>query len=557
MPGVSLANNQIDQIDLTNVNQDVNIYGNLNVSGTMTTINSTDLIVYDKTILLNAHNTGNNTSGGAGFQIRDNNNDTQGYIQLSTSGNNYNIKATQNNYTLSTPVLSNNDTIATLTNLNSYVNKSGDSMTGNLNISGAIIPTSYQNLPTSSTSQAGIVQLLDSYTSTSTTNAPTCNALTNVNNLISNKMSKSGDTVTGNYIFNTGSNLFINQPQTYLGFNCDIAGWTRFKNGTTNPSLICYFESNTGQNYRYYIKVDDSTGNFVIGKNNAVLQINDVTTGTTTVAYNCSSFAVNNTTGTNWLTVNSSGVVVNGSLSASTLSGTLSTASQPNVTSVGNLTGLTVTGGCSLNYYSTGRYLEINNTTNTQYIDFHSLDSGNNDYDARIVSYGGTSGTIGQGSFNILANNISLTANGNATSLSSTGVLTVPNKISSPMFNVNQVMTNVNLSWSGSAGNTNSSTFSYGGGTLHVTWTGQLYSGTSANNFTIVFGLYNSSNTLLTSVNYGSSFSSSGVQIPFANNFVFSKVAAGTAYYVKMSCSNTSVYCNQSNNNLVVIEYPF
>ena len=49
-----LINNSSGLIDLSNIDESVNITGNLNITGTTTTLNSVDLIVHDKYVQLNS-----------------------------------------------------------------------------------------------------------------------------------------------------------------------------------------------------------------------------------------------------------------------------------------------------------------------------------------------------------------------------------------------------------------------------------------------------------------------------------------------------------------------
>lgn len=65
--------------------------------------------------------------------------------------------------------------------------------------------------------------------------------------------------------------------------------------------------------------------------------------------------------------------------------------------------GLRNTGICVLSQGATGRYVEVGSATNFSYLDFHSLDSTNNDFDVRVSSFGGTAGTLGQGAFKVEA----------------------------------------------------------------------------------------------------------------------------------------------------------
>jgi len=146
-------------------------------------------------------------------------------------------------------------------------------------------------------------------------------------------------------------------------------------------------------------------------------------------------------------------------VSATTLTGTLSTAAQASVTSVGTLTSLAVTGGITsasgttavqaltattgmftgdVTLSTAGASIEIGSVSvsGTPHLDFHS--SGNNfDYDARIYANGGV-GVLGNGALNytaasghnfigsIVAGDISGTALVTTTSVSSVTALATP-----------------------------------------------------------------------------------------------------------------------------------
>lgn len=98
------------------------------------------------------------------------------------------------------------------------------------------------------------------------------------------------------------------------------------------------------------------------------------------------------------------------------ITGTLSTAAQTSITSVGTLTGLTVSGAATFQnatttFSASAAGLEIGSTSgaNSPYIDFHS--SGNNiDYDTRILASGGNA-SVGYGSLTVTAANITISGN--------------------------------------------------------------------------------------------------------------------------------------------------
>lgn len=81
----------------------------------------------------------------------------------------------------------------------------------------------------------------------------------------------------------------------------------------------------------------------------------------------------------------------------------------------GYFTNLTSTAGCSisgvskLGISSAKDYVEIDSTTNTSFIDFHS--GYNDDFDTRIISSGGITGTYGSGTLGIVAGTTNISGN--------------------------------------------------------------------------------------------------------------------------------------------------
>lgn len=71
-------------------------------------------------------------------------------------------------------------------------------------VNGAINASSYSNLPSSTTSLAGIVQLNDTYTSISTSLAPTANALKQVADIANSKVSSQWTTIGDSVVYNNG-----------------------------------------------------------------------------------------------------------------------------------------------------------------------------------------------------------------------------------------------------------------------------------------------------------------------------------------------------------------
>lgn len=147
----------------------------VNIAGTVHNITSQNLLVSDKLISLNVGAVGSSTARDSGIQIRDNNNDGQAYIKTdSTLGQQYLIKAPENAYILSTPILGQDETIATTANIS-----------GLTSIYGTI--TNLNNLSSNSAFKSDISGLSSIY-----------GTITNLNNLSANSYLKLGGTISGN-----------------------------------------------------------------------------------------------------------------------------------------------------------------------------------------------------------------------------------------------------------------------------------------------------------------------------------------------------------------------
>lgn len=107
----------------------------INIAGSMNYISTTNLAISDKTIQINKDAIGSGTARNGGIYIRDNNIDNQGYIETSSLGTSWTLKAPENNFILSTPILTQNETIATLTQINGRLSDTGsDTLNGDLTV---------------------------------------------------------------------------------------------------------------------------------------------------------------------------------------------------------------------------------------------------------------------------------------------------------------------------------------------------------------------------------------------------------------------------------------
>jgi len=141
---------------------------------------------------------------------------------------------------------------------NSKVNKSGDTITGNLTINSTLYANTYSNLPNASTSISGIVQLNDSVNSTSTTQAGTANAVkqaydlaNTANSSVSNKVNKTGDTMTG--ALTVLSTLYADTYQNLPLSSETSVGVVQLSNDYTSTSTTTAPSSKTLANYSTFV----------------------------------------------------------------------------------------------------------------------------------------------------------------------------------------------------------------------------------------------------------------------------------------------------------------
>jgi len=106
--------------------------------------------------------------------------------------------------------------------------------------------TDFQNpiigVSAASTSAAGVVQLDDTVTSTSTTEAATPNAVNFVYGLVTGALPKTGGTMTGNIIFSTGTTVnFANTASASVAAADQLA--TVVDNSNGNLTIVSAFDA--------------------------------------------------------------------------------------------------------------------------------------------------------------------------------------------------------------------------------------------------------------------------------------------------------------------------
>ena len=225
------------------------------------------------------------------------------------------------------------------------------------------------------------------------------------------RLANSAITINGTAIsLGSSATITANTTQT-LTFGSYLTG-TSFNGGTANTIAVDATTTNTGSK----VVARDSDGSFSANIITATLSGAATTSGTVTSA------AQPNITSVGTLTslavtgnITAGNVYANsGTIGASLLTGTLTTASQPNVTSLGTLSSLTVTGNTATGGVKTDNYYYANGVS----ISFAGTYSNSN-----VASY------LPTYTGNISAGNISATGNIVGANLSTSGNVTAGNFI--------------------------------------------------------------------------------------------------------------------------------
>jgi hypothetical protein len=163
----------------------INIGGSndtVNLNGTVNSTQQDNLDISNNYITLNAGASGSGTARNSGIHIRDNNSDTQGYIQVSSTGDYYVLRAPEpsvGNKVLSTPILSTDDTVVAQNTIDTLTNKTfGDSPTFSTLSASSIVLTNATKQLSSTTLTNGQILIGN------TGNSPTATTITGTTNQI-------------------------------------------------------------------------------------------------------------------------------------------------------------------------------------------------------------------------------------------------------------------------------------------------------------------------------------------------------------------------------------
>ena len=353
---------------------DITISGNLTVQGTSqyTTIASTNTYVNDPLIVLNNAFTGTNTYD-IGLIFNRGNQTNSGFVwsesakefrlvNTAETGTTYGsvVPSSYGNLHIGNLIVDNIATIGTSTATVTLGNVSTQSMTlaGNISVNGGYFTSNAatfnllgNTVTTVSAFEAATLIDIGASSGTTTIN----NNLTSTGTLLANSGAASISSTSGALQVNGGLGVTGNiYSGRIVGANNGLYSVSSF-NGTYTDGIVVDYTSGTGRisvgpsdGITFYnggvantpLVTIASTGNVTVGNLSATTVTATNYVGTLLTA------AQPNVTSVGTLTsLAVTGTATAATFSATTLTGTLSTAAQPNVTSVGTLTSLAVTGG--------------------------------------------------------------------------------------------------------------------------------------------------------------------------------------------------------------------
>jgi hypothetical protein len=183
------------------------------------------------------------------------------YVLTSTGNTQYAPSNQLSNYVRTTTA---NTQYAPSNQLSNYLLLSGGTLTGGLTVNATLSATTYNNLPTASTSGAGIVQLVNSYSNNSTTLAPTANALFSMYNNVRPDLFGAGYYTTSDNIsilYKTTSINNLTSGTSDITFTANPAnypdGYEALIINNGNNQTFFFNISATGSNAKWFIPTSD------------------------------------------------------------------------------------------------------------------------------------------------------------------------------------------------------------------------------------------------------------------------------------------------------------
>jgi hypothetical protein len=341
------------------------INGNLTIQGNLTYINIDDLRVEDPIIILGTGPNGTPLTSNDGL-------DRGVYLEYYTSSTGNAFVGWQNatgNMIIASDVsFASNDVVqvnsyGTLQAGNAYLESAvvvGNITGGNISTSGTFAVTG--NLDAGNLNTSGQVVATGNITGGNLNTSGQLVATGNVNggNLISVGNAVVNAILTDNYYYANGTPLDMQQPagaNTEIQFNLDgdFGASNKFTWNSTTDVLTVTGNINAANMSTTTLAATGNVTGSNLNTSGRVVATGNVTGGNVTTVGQVA--ATGNVTGGNINTagqVVATGNITGGNLSGTSIVGTLTTASQPNITSVGTLVSLSVTGNINSGNLSTG-----------------------------------------------------------------------------------------------------------------------------------------------------------------------------------------------------------
>ena len=349
--------------------------------------------------------------------------------------------------------------------------------------------------------------------------------------------------VSGNYIIGDGSLLSNINAGNIVGSygNANVANYLPTFTGNLTANNISTIGSVTAPGNVYTPRVQNGGSGLTVDSGYpGYISFFNGTGNTVTIGDDGNLSAVGNVVGANFLTgglISSTGNITGGNVSATLVTGTLTTAAQPNVTSVGALTAVTVTGNAVAgNVLTAGFVSAAGNITAANVITTVTLTATGNAYAVNMLASANISATG-----TVFAGNLSIVGNTQSGNLLTAGLISATGNVQGNVFTGNGAgLTNLNAAnLIGAYGNSNvaaylpTNTANIGTGNIVFSGPNALITGNfdSSNNSRLLVQSTANRTTLAVIPNAGYAATATG-NITVSGAYVYNAVDAENSAYV-------------------------